>query len=60
MQWYTHLKVPKGEKENKAKEEMYQHVRKISKNKLEIFGTTPRPRSCGCEGAGGPRGAIPC
>ena len=22
-------------------------------------GATPRPRSCGCAGAGGPRGAIP-
>ena len=23
-------------------------------------GPTPRPRNCGCTGAGGPRGAIPC
>ena len=23
-------------------------------------GPTPHPRSCGCAGAGGPRGAIPC
>ena len=23
-------------------------------------GPTPSPRSCGCAGAGGPRGAVPC
>ena len=25
-----------------------------------LGGATPRPRSSGCMGAGGPRGAIPC